>query len=181
MGRKTKEKIELTEKRVYSYLLEREDTKNKLTALEQIFESFAKSRSSERKQKFRADMMNSFRVLCSQSTDLLEWKAKLKNARKASELNGRKRAGLADKILALERRNMELCKCETSLQLERDSKHRTEEAYGQLLDTNRELESKLSKLQTKFSKLEEENTALHKRNSLSTIKLSLSPGSATTT
>lgn len=147
MGRKTKQKIEFTERRVYSYLLEREDTKKKLTALEQIFESFTKTRNSDRKKKYKADLMNAFRVLCSDSTDLIEWKEKLKKARESSERQSKKRAELTDIVLALERTNKKLGDYETSLDLERESKYKTEEAYGKLLDENRELQNKLRKQQ----------------------------------
>ena len=76
MGRRTKENIELTEKRVITFLLDRDDTKAKLTVVTDLLTSLQNTKKGERHQKINDKLVNSFKVLCVESTDLLEWKHK---------------------------------------------------------------------------------------------------------
>ena len=77
MGRRSKEHVELTEKRVLQFLMDRNDTRLKLDALSSLLDSVLKTKNnSERRKKYHSQLLNAHKVLCVESTDLLELRTK---------------------------------------------------------------------------------------------------------
>lgn len=146
MPRRTKQHTQLISGRVPAFLLEREDTQKKLTCCRKVLASLEKSRSSDRRALYREQLDNAFKRLCSDSTDMIMYRDKLKNARADTEREARKRAQYNDLWLNEQRKNIEFEFLKRNLETTKASLHRSEEDYGEVLEEKRELARTCSSL-----------------------------------
>ena len=133
MPRRTKQHSELISGRVPAYLLEREDTKKKLNCCRSILASLEKARDSDRRALYRQQLDNCFKKLCSDSSDVIMYRDRLKKARADNERECRKRAEYNDMWIAEERKNVEYEYVKRNLETTKDSLRRSEEDYEELL------------------------------------------------
>ena len=133
MPRLSKEHTELLSGKVYRFLLEREDTKKKLSICRQKLASLEKARSSDRRKMYREQLDNCFKKLCSDSTDAVEFREKLRTARSETDRQSRKRAELADQVLLLQRMSVKFEKMKHAYETAKQTLWTMEEDYQKLL------------------------------------------------
>ena len=134
----------------------RDDTNRKLKVVNGLLQQILRTKTTNntRRKRYISEIQNSLKVLCSESTDLVETKKKLEETRASSERHSRKRTVLCDRVIELERLNIELSVLPARLEAERDSKHHMEESYGRLLAKNTKLEEKVRILTEKLKNKE---------------------------
>ena len=153
----SQEKHELVSGKVYRFLLERKICVKKYKIVSNLFQSILKTRTNNkiRRDKYISQLDNCFKKLCSDSTDLIEIKDKLKETRMQLERQSRKRCELQDLVLKLNERNTELSEFPARLEQQVKLKHKSERDYGELLRENDELIERVAMLK-------EQNKALKK-------------------
>ena len=135
MGRKGALEIKMTSGKVLHFLSERPDSKAKLVVCERYLDKLFKSKHSDRKKEYRQQLSNIMKYLVKDSTDLLETKEKLRQAKKRIEHESEKRANLQDRNLKLETKLKELEQTKLQLEKERAMRIKCEGDYGKLLAT----------------------------------------------
>ena len=166
MPRRTEQHTQLISGRVAGYLLEREDTEKRLRCVRSILASLEKARSSERRGLYRQQLDNCFKKLCSDSTDMIMYRDRLKKAREDNERDSRKRAEYNDLWIEEQRKNVEYEWVKRNLDTTQNSLRRSEEDYGELLKEKRELERSCSNLKEQLEntrKLLEDSEKRHKK------------------
>ena len=145
MGRKSLLENNLTNGRVLSFLLERDEAKEKLKISRKLLLRLYKSKQSDRKKKCFQDLDNLLKRLCSDSCDKTENQKKLQKSRKECSHQNKKRVEAEELLLEETRKNKKLVDIERRLQEERQLRYKTEHDYGKLLSENTALEKELSK------------------------------------
>ena len=146
MPRVSKERKELTEKKVLRYLLQRPDTEKKLNVVSGLLNSILKTRSTnnQRKQGYIEQLENCFKVLCTHSTDLLETRERLETAQKEIGRQNDLRCQSQDQVLILKRKLKEALRYKVRFHEERKLKYKAEADVGQQLRENNILREKLA-------------------------------------
>ena len=154
MPRISKEKRELTTRRVMRYLLERSDTEKKYKIVTGLLESILKTNSKNqgRKDKYISDLQNCLKVLCVHSTDRILAQDKLNEAKKDICIQNDKRSECQDHVLELEYKIKELSEYKSRFEEERRGKYKAETYFGQQLRENEVLLETIKKLKEKLTK-----------------------------
>ena len=141
MGRNSKEKVELTTKRVWSYLMDRETTKKRFAVVEQLTEQVLKCRNSARKKQYREQLENAHKVLCSLATDSEEYKTKYFDMKEEHAQTVKKRAEWANKATTLQTtlqtKLLEMDRISRSCEQHKQLRQKAEDDCGQLLNEKR--------------------------------------------
>ena len=95
---------------------------------------------------------NCFKVLCSDSTDLLEAKQKIEQTNKELEIQRQKRAQAQDDYLCLQMKMTELLTIERRFHTERKLKHDAEEHLAVQIKENDTLRQTIKTLQDELAK-----------------------------
>ena len=166
MPKVSKEKKELTERRVPRFYLERLDTQKKLVVVSGLLQSILKTRSTNKKRKdnYIEKLENCFKVLCSHSTDLLESKEKLKIAQKEIGRQNDLRSECQDNVITLERKLRGASEYKARFHQERELKYKAEEDIRKNLSQINNLEKQIEELKTKNEKLEKSIEELKTKN-----------------
>lgn len=100
MPRLSKEHLELTQRKILRFLLERPDTKAKLGVMMKLTEGLCKTKgNSVRRINYKKQIENAHKVLCVESTDLVEWKAKFYKEKKRCLQLSEKNSILSDHMI----------------------------------------------------------------------------------
>ena len=155
MPRVSKQKKELTERRVPRSYLERPDTQKKFDVVSGLLQSVLKTRSTnkERKDNYIKKLENCLKVLCCQSTDLLESREKLETARKEIGRQNDLRSECQDRALELEYKLKEFSEYQARFHQERELKFKAEEDVGKGLKEITSLEKHVQEFEAKNEKL----------------------------
>ena len=155
MGRNTKEHTELVNKRIYSFLLERQTCTARLKAVTCITESLLKCRSTngDRKKKYRAQLENSHKVLCSLATDSEEYREKYKQSQKKYEQATRRNTELSDENVALYGKLRRMNNLAETSEIQKKARLLAEEDCGKLLKDKLEIVEENNKLRKELEKL----------------------------
>ena len=160
MPRLSKEKQALISGKIYRFLMDRPDTKKKFTICSDILQSLIKtpSNNQKRRMKYIQQLENCFKKLTSESTDLLLIKKKLDKTSDDLATQCGKRCKLQDRLLEVERLNLEVSQLPERLEQQVALKHSCEKDYGVLLREN-------DTLRERIEKLKQENKSLKKTQS----------------
>lgn len=155
MPRVSKQKKELTERRVLPFYLERPDTQKKFDVVSGLLQSVLKTRSTnkERKDNYIKKLENCLKVLCCHSTDLLESREKIKAAQKEIGRQNDLRSECQDQVLTLERKLRETSEYKARFKEERELKYKSETDVGKGLKEITSLEKQVKELEAKNEKL----------------------------
>lgn len=153
MGRKSLLENQLTDGRVLSFLLERDEAKEKQKISRKLLLRLYKSKQSDRKKKCFEDMDNLLKRLCSDSCDKTENLKKLYAAAQKCSHQNKKRVEAEELLLEETRKNKKLVDIERRLQEERQLRFKIEHDYGKLLSENTALENELQELKNVVFKL----------------------------
>ena len=104
MGRQSILEKKMTSGRVFRYLLERPEADKKLVIARRYLDKLFKSKKSNRKKEYKQQLDNILKFLVCDSTDLTEYKEKLKKLKKDFAHESEKRSHLQDRVLTLERK-----------------------------------------------------------------------------
>jgi len=137
MGRNSKEKVELTTKRVWSYLMDRETTKKRFAVVEQLTDQVLRCRNSARKKQYREQLENAHKVLCSLATDSEEYKTKYFDMKEEHAQAVKKRAEWANQATTLQTKLLEMDRISRSCEQHKQLRQKAEDDCGQLLDEKR--------------------------------------------
>ena len=154
MGRKGKLEISMVSSRVYRFLKERPDSQAKMVICERYLEKLYKCRDSVKKKEYKAQMTSILESLVRDSTDKLEFKAKLDKEREEAGIQIAKRVELQDHVHSLEARLRTLSEISARFEQERELKYKAEESLGEELTENEKLERTVSELKKKNAKLQ---------------------------
>ena len=162
MGRNSKEHIELKTKNIYQYLVERDSCSKRLLAVQKMTNSLLKCRSTngERKKKYRSELDNAHRVLCSAAADLIESdKIILKLKEEATHARAKK-AQILDDNVALSWKLRELEDMKRQSDRQKEYRLKTEEDCGKFYRENERLKEEMEAAKDKRKKLIEKNKKL---------------------
>ena len=157
MGRNTKEKNLLT-KKVFSFLLDNETTKEKLKVCGTTLESLMKCRSSTRRKHFRDQMELIFQNLCVHSTDKEMYLKRYLKVKSDFSKETVRRTELQDRVITLEHRIFELNEVSGRLTEETKSKFAAEADYGKMLRENKTLKTQILNLKKRLKAREKHDT-----------------------
>ena len=157
MGRNTKEKNLLT-KKVLSFLLDTETTKEKLKVCFMTLDSLSRSRSSTRRKHFRDQMELIFQNLCVHSTDKEMYIKRFLKVKSDFSKESSRRSELQTHVITLERRISELKEVEGRLAEETTSKFAAEADYGKMLRENENLKKQILNLKERLKAREKHDT-----------------------
>lgn len=143
MGRLSKEHKELITKKSFRFLLERKTTEERLKAVSSITESLLKSRSSDRRQKFRDQLRNAHEVLCVTSTDFSELREKYNQLNSKYEQVLKKRTEQDNIHVAMHQKCMNIESVKRNSALNQDARLRAEMDCEKFMKDNEELRKKL--------------------------------------
>ena len=148
MPRPSKEKIRMTNGKVFRFLMERPLCQQKFKICCDLLQSILKTRSNnkERRDKYILQLTNTFKRLCSDSTDLLEAKEKLKQCSTKIAASQEKRSDQRDYIIKLENKLKDKADLETRLESAKLAMYSAEKDNGILARENEELKKKLGLL-----------------------------------
>lgn len=158
MGRDSRLKKRLKSK-VFRRLLERPDTSEKISICQDVVTSLLKSRSSDRRKLFREQLELIHQNLCSDSTDLLEWKEKYNKLQKEqltnSKENSDKRCKLQDKVNELQQQVKTVDELERKCERHHKTRRAAETDSGKFLRLLEIEKSKNQVLQKRVKRLQE--------------------------
>ena len=176
MGRNSKEHIELTTKKIYKYLVEREACSKRLLAVQKLTNSLLKCRSTngERKKKYRAELDNAHRVLCSSAADLVQSKERILELEEQATHARAKKAQILDDNVALSWKLKELEDMKRQSERQKEYRLKTEEDCGKFYRENERLKEEMEAGKDKRKKLVEKNKKLEEE--LATLKATLKSG-----
>ena len=151
MGRLSREHVELTTKRVFSFLLERESCVARLVAVTKITESLMKTRSSNgvRKKNYRDQLDNAHKVLCSLATDSEEYKQKYIKMKDKNDNLSHKNANLSDENVKLLHKLSKFEQCKALCKTHEQARTKAEEDCETFMKENKLLKDEISRLQKK--------------------------------
>ena len=157
MPRLSKEKQALISGKVYRFLMDRPDTKKKFKICSDILQSLilTPSNNQKRRKKYIQQLENCFKKLTSESTDLILFKKKLDKTSDDLERQSRKRCELQDRLLEVERLNLELSVLPERLEQQVALKHESEKHYAELLRENDTLRERIERLKQENKSLKE--------------------------
>lgn len=101
MGRVSKEFKNLT-KKVPQFLIEKETTQKNLKACRRVLESILRSRASEKKNRYKAELDNIFKNLCVAQQDKADLEKKLEVLEEENQRLREKKNDWYDKYLRLQ-------------------------------------------------------------------------------
>ena len=155
MGRNSKEHIELTTKKIYKYLIERETCSKRLKAVQTITNSLLKCRSTngERKRKYRAELDNAHRVLCSGMADGEEYRQKYLDIQTKYTQAIQKRTKVQDENVALSWKVRDMERIKYAYERHKDFRLQTEQDCGVILEEKRTALRKCARLEEELAKL----------------------------
>ena len=157
MGRLPKLHKELITKKSFKFLLERKTTEERLKAVSNITESLLKSRSSDRRQKFRHQLNNAHQVLCVTATDFDELRDKYNELNSKYEEALQRRTEQNNKNVALHQKNMEMESVKRNSALNQEARLRAEMDCEKFMRENEELRKKLAKSTLKTDQVSDES------------------------
>ena len=155
MGRNTKEHNELVKKRIFTFLLERKTCAARLKAVTGITESLLKCRSTngDRKKKYRAELGNAHKVLCSLATDSEEHRQKYRQLETKYEQAIRKNAEVSDENVGLHEKLRYMNNVTEMSEIQKKARLLVEEDYGKLLKEKREIQEENKRLRRQIEKI----------------------------
>ena len=155
MGRNSKEHIELVNKRVFTFLLERKTCTARLKAVTAITESLLKCRSTngDRKKKYRAQLENSHKVLCCLATDSEEHRQKFRQLESKYEQAIRKNVELSDLNVALYEKLRRMENLAETSELQKNARLSAEEDCGKYLREKRAAQEENERLREEVERL----------------------------
>ena len=162
MGRNSKEHIELKTKTIYQYLVERDSCSKRLLAVQKMTNSLLKCRSTngERKKKYRSELDNAHRVLCSAAADLIESRERILELEEEATHARAKKAQILDDNVALSWKLRELEDMKRQSDRQKEYRLRTEEDCGKFYRENEKLKDELVAAKNKRTQLAEKNKSL---------------------
>ena len=144
MGRKSALEIKMAGGRILRFLLEREDSRDKMMICERYIEKLFKSKNSSKKKEYRTQVLNIMKFLVRDSTDKNETETKLKAMTQRFHKECDRRSKLQDDLLVMDRKLATLARTQANLETERAMRRKSEEDYGKLLTEFLSLQSKNS-------------------------------------
>ena len=151
MGRNTKEHTELVNKKVFTFLLERKECAARLKAVTNITESLLKCRNGERKKKYKQQLGNAHKVLCSLATDAAENRQKYRRLDVNYEKAMRKNRELSDENVELHEKVRKWDQLQETSETQKQMRFKAEEDCGLLLTENNKLREEIKKLKNQIS------------------------------
>ena len=146
MPRLSKEHVELTQKRILRSLISRPDTKAKLAVMTSLLQAYGKTKeNSKRREKYQKELENGHKVLCVESTDLIEWKAKYYEEKERCCRLSAKNSFLRDKMISLQEHKKENERLKLRLQTYKESVRLAEEDVAGMLKNITRLEQEAKK------------------------------------